>query len=48
MASHQGHLDVVKFLVEAGVDLNPGNSSVARQAGHKQIFVYLKHAEVTA
>lgn len=49
-----GHLDMVKYLVEAGVDLNPGNHeggtplALARQEGHKKVVAYLKRLGATA
>ena len=52
-ASHMGHLDVVKYLVEAGVGLNPGNNeggtplALARQEGHKKVVAYLERSGVS-
>ncbi len=54
-----GHVAVVKYLVEAGVDLNPGNFAVgtpltlarralARGLGHKKVVAYLERAGATA
>ena len=49
-----GHVAVVKYLVEAGVDLNPGNYAggtplaLARQEGHKKVVAYLKRVGATA
>jgi ankyrin repeat protein len=48
-----GHLDVVKYLVEAGVGLNPGNNeggtplALARQEGHKKVVAYLERSGVS-
>ena len=49
-----GHVAVVKYLVEAGVDLNPGNHeggtplALARQEGHEEVVAYLERVGVTA
>ena len=48
------YLDMVKYLVKAGVDLNPGNHeggtplALARLAGHKKVVAYLERAGATA
>ena len=53
-ASHMGHLDVVKYLVEAGADINSSNYeggtplALPRQGSHKKVVAYLKRAGATA
>ena len=47
-------LDMVKYLVDAGVDLNQGNYeggtslALARHRGHKKVVAYLEGAGATA
>ena len=54
VASQKGHPDVVRCLVEAGVDLNQGNYeggtslALARHRGHKKVVAYLEGAGATA